>query len=113
MHELGLAQALIEKVVEVALQEGASKVTSVRVVIGALCGVEREPFEFCFPLVAEGTVAEGASLVVDAEPLRVKCRACGEQTEPQMVDIRCVGCGSREIEVVAGRDFLVRSMEVR
>ena len=57
MHEMSLAQALVDQVTELAEKDGCQKILSVDVSIGALSGVMRESLEFCFPVVARGTAA--------------------------------------------------------
>ncbi len=112
MHELSLAMALIEELERAAKREGATQVTAVSVVIGALSGVERDPFEFCFPLAAEGSCVEGATLEIEEVPLTVLCRACGAKTEARLPDLSCGKCGDFGVDVIDGREFRVRSMEV-
>jgi hydrogenase nickel incorporation protein HypA/HybF len=83
------------------------------VAIGALSGVEREPFEFCFPLAARGTPLEGARLEIEEVPVTVRCTTCQKDSHPEFGLIACALCGSSEVEITAGRDFIIRSLEVR
>ena len=65
MHELGLTRNIVSIVAEHA---AGRRVRKVRVAIGPLACVEREALSFCFDLVAEETVLEGAALeFLDAE----------------------------------------------
>ncbi len=65
MHELGLTRNIVSIVAEHA---GAQRVRRVRLAIGALACVERESLTFCFGIVAEGTVLDGAELeIIEAE----------------------------------------------
>ena len=77
MHELSLATALIGELEEILRREGAGRVCSVTVEIGALSGVQAAPMAFVFPLAAEGTCVEGAELMIDERALELRCRACG------------------------------------
>ena len=113
MHELSLASAMVEQLQAAALREGASRIVAVEVVVGALSGVEREPLEFCFPVAAEGTLAEGAELRVEEQDIRVRCGACGEEGSPEPPGLACPSCASLAVEVLAGREFKVRAMEVQ
>lgn len=70
MHELSLALALIDELEKAAQRESATRVTAVNVSIGEFSGVERDPFEFCFPLAAQGTIVEGAALSIEEVPGR-------------------------------------------
>ena len=65
MHELGLTRNIVAIVGEHA---GPRRVSRVRLAVGPLACVEREALSFCFDIVAEGTVLEGAALeFLDAE----------------------------------------------
>ena len=65
MHELGLTRSIVAIVADHA---GGRPVRRVRLAIGPLACVERRALDFCFDLVAEGTVLAGAELeFVDAE----------------------------------------------
>ena len=63
MHELSLADTMIREIEQILDREKAEKVYSVTVLMGRLSGVEKEPFEFAFPIVSEGTRVEGSKLI--------------------------------------------------
>ena len=113
MHELSLAMELVEQLKEVVIRENATVVTEINIVMGAMSGVERVPFEFAFPEAARNTAMEGAVLNIEEVPLVLKCKDCGAETEPDDIVMLCPACDSLSVEVLRGREFLVRSMEVR
>ncbi len=112
MHELSLAEELAERLEEVARREGAGGIVAIRLELGALCGVDRDAFEFAFPEVARGGLAEGARLEIEEVPVSVRCHRCQAVTEPRYPVIRCAKCGSGDVDISAGREFKVLSMEV-
>ena len=59
MHELGLTRNIVAIVSEHA---AGRSVKRVKPAIGPLACVEREALNFCFDIVAEGTVLAGAAL---------------------------------------------------
>jgi hydrogenase nickel incorporation protein HypA/HybF len=72
MHELAVAQSIVEKVDETA---AGRKVRRVTVEIGRQSCISGEALSFSFGLVAEGTAVEGAMLnicAVDGDALNVK-----------------------------------------
>ena len=83
MHELSIAQALIDKVNRVAETEGATRVMRIAITVGALSGVDPEALEFAFPIAAEGSAAAHASLDITRLPARVLCSECGRETCPE------------------------------
>ena len=112
MHELSLAEGLIEQLAQAAAAENALRVTRVVVVIGKYSGVEREAFEFAFPFAAEGSVAEGAELIIEELPVTVECRMCHATTHPEPTLLLCSKCESNEVELKGGREFLIQSAEL-
>lgn len=112
MHELSLAQALTEQLVEAARKENALRVERVIVVIGALAGVERDAFEFVFPFAVENTVAEGAELVIEEVPATAVCNRCGGEFSPDLACLACGKCGSDDVALTGGREFLIRSVDL-
>jgi hydrogenase nickel incorporation protein HypA/HybF len=71
MHELSIAQAVVDGIVE---QLDGARVTGVRLEIGRQSGVLPDAVSFCFGLVCEGTPLEGAWLDIlepDGPGLRV------------------------------------------
>ena len=58
MHEMSLAEGILQIVEETAAHQGFKRVTEVRLEIGALSGVEIEALSFCLDVVLKGSVAE-------------------------------------------------------
>lgn len=112
MHELSLACSLIEAAEKVLEAENAARATRVTVGIGKLAGVEIDAFEFAFPLAAKNTGLEGAELVIQDLPIRVHCRACGKESNPDFPRCVCGFCESDDIELLGGREFNIESMEI-
>jgi hydrogenase nickel incorporation protein HypA/HybF len=64
MHEMSLMNDLMAKIQDVARSEGASRVSGVRVTLGAYAHISAEHFREHFKQGARGTLAEGARLDV-------------------------------------------------
>ncbi len=112
MHELSIAQSIIQQIEDVARNEKAARVVTISLAIGALSGVERESLEFVFPMAAEGTMAEGAALVIENVPARLKCHACQAKSDARMPLLTCGKCGSSDVDVSGGRDLVIKSIEL-
>jgi len=112
MHELSLAQALVDRIVDAAEHECALRVERVVVLIGVYSGVERDAFEFAFPFAAEGTLAEGAELVIETSAADAVCGNCRADFKASGIGIRCPECGSDIFTLQGGREFLIRSIDL-
>ena len=104
--------AITQSVVDAVCEHAAGRrVYRVAVEVGALCALVPESMLFCFDLATEGTIAAGARLDIDVRPGTARCRSCDahfELTDP----ILLCPCGSADVEVLAGRDLKILSMEV-
>jgi hydrogenase nickel incorporation protein HypA/HybF len=108
LHELSITQSVVDAV---CARAAGRPVRSVRIQVGRLTGVVPAAMRFCFELVAEGTVLEGAGLEIEQPAARAHCRTCGADfTLPDPI-LLCP-CGSADVEVTAGRELQILSMEV-
>src|SRR4029077_3677734 len=108
MHEMAITQSVVDAVCEHA---AGRRVHSVKLEVGALCAVVPGAMQFCFELATEGTIADGARLDVNVQPGAACCRTCGQSFALPDLILLCP-CGSADVEVVAGRDLKILSMEV-
>ena len=112
MHELSVCQALLRQVQEIAHQHQAVVVTSVKVQIGPLSGVEAELLRQAFPLASAGSVAEFAKLVIEKLPIRVRCESCGAETAAEPNKLVCGTCGDWHTRLLSGDEMLLASVEL-
>jgi len=108
MHELSIAQSIVDTVCERA---GERPVRSVMIRVGALTAVVPEAMRFCFELAVMGTVADGARLDIERRGGTVHCRLCGADATIDDLILLCP-CGSADVAVTAGRELQIVSMEV-
>ena len=112
MHEMALAESVLQICEDHARRAGAERVVRVRLQIGALSHVEPEALAFCFDSVVAGTLAEGASLEIDRVPGRAWCETCGKEVEVGSILDACPECGGFPLRVTDGDQMRVRDMEV-
>jgi hydrogenase nickel incorporation protein HypA/HybF len=112
MHELSLANNIIDQVCEAAKQNGAAKIISVRVLIGPLSGIEPASLDFCFTEACSGTLAAGAILIMEKSPLLIKCQICEKESEVIPSDLSCPKCNRNDIVVLSGKEFKIIDLEV-
>jgi hydrogenase nickel incorporation protein HypA/HybF len=112
MHEMSIAQSLIDIIQEEMERHQATSLKSVRLNIGQLSAVVPDSLSFCFQVITSGTPLEGAELIMDMVPLTGACRSCGETFEIENYAFICPKCGSPEIDTVSGQDLSIVEMEV-
>lgn len=108
MHELAIAESIVEAVCERAAGRPVHRVT---VRIGTLIAVVPDALRFCFDLACAGTLADGAVLQIEERAGAARCRTC--EAEVKLADlILLCPCGSADLAVTAGRELQIVSMEV-
>jgi hydrogenase nickel incorporation protein HypA/HybF len=107
MHELSIADAIVSIATAHA---GGRKIETVEVKVGHLRQVVPDALLFAFALVAEGTEAEGAELLLDEVPAAGVCRVCGQESELPGFPLACEACGSLDVELVRGEELLVDAL---
>ncbi len=112
MHELSIAESLVEQAVTAARQAGGGRIVRLRVIVGELSGVDPEALAFAFPVAARGTEAEAAELDLVRSPARVECEACGAATAVEWPDLRCVQCGSDRVRIADGRQLRLELLDI-
>lgn len=109
MHELSIAESVVDAVLE---RTGDALVACVRLRVGRLSGVVPDALSFCFELVTAGTPLEGAALLIEEPGGRAHCRSCEREFALDDLFLLCE-CGSADVEVLAGRELHLASVEVR
>jgi hydrogenase nickel incorporation protein HypA/HybF len=109
VHELAIA----ESVVRIAERHAdGRRVTKVCLKVGHLRQVVPSALAFGFELVAQETPVEGAELVLEEVPATGKCRACGSESRLESFPLQCKACGGFDLEIVAGEELYVESLEM-
>lgn len=112
MHELPITQNMLDLVLEKAEEAGAREVKRINLVIGEMTGVVKECVQFYFNFLGKGTIAEEAELSFAMVPIKVRCRDCGKPFELKESDSTCPYCQGNNMEIVAGEELFVESIEV-
>ena len=112
MHELTIAQSLVDMVCEHATEKKATRVKTIHLRLGELSGFNRALY-FCFDRVTKGTVCDGAGLDIETVPLTVQCEHCNEIKRPGgRYNFRCPDCGMPTPNVITGREMQVSAIEL-
>ncbi|MBL8146223.1 MAG: hydrogenase maturation nickel metallochaperone HypA [Anaerolineae bacterium] len=113
MHELSLAESLIEQVERAVEAAGGGHVTALQLSIGALAGVDAAALRFGFDVAAQGTRLDGATLDITLLPVIIHCPSCDAGVElPDIQHFRCPRCGTPSLDVRQGRELTIETVEV-
>lgn len=112
MHELSIAQSMLEIIEQEAAFFNRSKVTIIRLRIGKLSGIVPDALRFAFEIISKGSVAEDASLDIEEVPISIKCNECRKTfgvDDPFMI---CPHCDGLNVELVSGKELEIKELEI-
>jgi len=112
MHEMSIAQGLLDIIKEEMAKHHATVLRSVKLHIGQLSAIVPESLTFCFDVMTANTELEGARLNMEIIPLRGVCRACNREFEIENYAFECPHCQGRDIQTIAGQELSIVEMEV-
>ena len=112
MHEIALAQNILD----IALQQGkaakAKKITSINIAVGQLSHITPESVSLCFGTLSENTIASGAALNLRYIPAELACNACGKTFQASHPPWICPHCHHESASVVSGHECYVESIDI-
>lgn len=112
MHEMSIAESILDIVRETLRNNEQGKLLSVTVEIGELTAVIPESLDFCFQALVEETPYKGAKLVIKNVPLKGKCVKCKKDFPIKNYAFICPFCESLEVQVTGGQELKVTELEV-
>ncbi|MEI6970185.1 MAG: hydrogenase maturation nickel metallochaperone HypA [bacterium] len=112
MHELSIAQALIEQVEGRLAGKPAASVCSVTIRIGDLSGVSPDALEAAFQVASDGTRLAAAKLVIERVPALGTCQGCRRETSLEFPFHVCGHCGSTDVLILRGREMDLVSFDI-
>ncbi len=111
MHELGIAEEILDIVTAEAARHQAKKVTAIRMRVGVIRAIEPEHLNFIFEHIAHDTPADGATLSIEEMPVTVECASCGI-SETRSFAWECPKCKGYEISVKGGDVLEIVSVDI-
>ena len=119
MHELSMAQGILNAVLDTAEANDAIVVTDMIIEIGKLAMLNPEQLKFMFCVLCKDTIAENANIIIEDIDVEIKCHNCGFEGIADVDDsdhyapmILCPKCESHRVEVLNGRDIKEKNISI-
>lgn len=112
MHELPVTQSILKIALEHAEKAKAGRVVGLNLVIGELATMVDDSIQFYWEIIAKDTIAEKATLLFRRVPAQLECLSCSETYHPADGELACPKCGSLQVKIIAGEEFLLESIDV-
>jgi hydrogenase nickel incorporation protein HypA/HybF len=112
MHELSIAQNIVELVRQHVNPADAKNVAAIRLKVGAVAGVAADSLEFSFHAITADTPLKNTRLEIEHIPFRVECLKCGVVSENETGIVVCDTCGSPDAKVLSGTELDMTEIEI-
>ena len=112
MHELSIAEEIINIANQYVPSDNKSEVLFVIVEVGKLSNILPDSLEFCFDALIGDTQLKGAKLIVKEIPATVECEDCGNISEIENVIFHCKKCESSKVKLIKGNELKVIEIEI-
>ena len=113
MHEASIARNIIDATHQCLEDQGISgRVRAIHLRVGQFTAVVPDNLKFIFSVLSEGSVLQGARLEIEEVPVRGRCQTCKSELTFDEPCFLCPACGSIDLELLAGRELLIDSLEV-
>src|SRR5689334_8567636 len=112
MHELGIAQGILDIVRQYVPASRAAAVRGVTLKLGEMSGVQPESLEFCFGAIVAGTPYAGAFLAIERVPAKGRCTCCGHMFSMRAPVFVCPACRQSKVALASGNELQVVEVEL-
>ena len=111
MHELGLCDAMLRKIREIAKENDVEIINSVTVEVGTLSGVVPRFLTDCWTAVTDGTELADTKMIIETVDGEAKCLDCEEVFVADLNNLKCPKCGSDLLAPVSGVTLTIKEIE--
>ena len=112
MHEIGIANSIVDAVRAEAARHPGAKPSKVAVRIGELAAVDADALHFAFGVLTRDTELESLELEIETCPRRHRCGACAAEFVVADYGLRCPGCGGERTECISGEQLELAYLEM-
>jgi len=112
MHELSVAQSIVEIIEQHVPPSDWERVRAVRLKIGTAAGIVPESLEFSFQAITAELLFNHARLEIESVPFRVLCNTCHTTAENEFGFALCSACGSTDTKILSGSELHITEIEI-
>ena len=122
VHEVSVVSDIIKAALDELSRHDVISVEELVIVIGDLTNLGDEQMGFAFGIMTKDTILEGSKLVIEHEPIRLRCAACGFDGPAEVIKnegydhsvpvLSCPVCRG-PAEIAEGMACRIRSLKIK
>lgn len=112
MHELSIAQSIVEIVEEEAKKQNTNSVSELTLEIGTMSGIVIEAIEFAMTEAVRNTVLQNATLKIEEISAIAQCDKCKHEFEIFDLYSPCPKCNHLYSDIIKGKELKIKSIVI-
>lgn len=112
MHEVSIANSIIQIIQDVLPADKNGYVSGVNVKVGQLSAIEVDALLFAFDIVKAKTILNNATLNIEMIEGKGQCSDCGEIFSMEGYATPCPKCSSYLVKILQGKEMKVVSYDL-
>jgi hydrogenase nickel incorporation protein HypA/HybF len=113
MHELSIAQSIVELAEQEARNHHAISIEELELEIGSLAGVDGFALEFALESAIKGSRLENARIPTQQIAGEGRCGDCENLFPVENLLSACPVCGSYAVKITKGKELRIKSIVVK
>lgn len=110
MHEKHQVEQLVNKALNLAKEQGFSKVAEIDLEIGEGLGFDETSIDLYFESFSEGTLLEGAKINFNWHKAKLLCPLCNNLFEKNRSELDCPNCKVQGKPTDTGKEFFISTL---
>ncbi len=110
MHEMSIAQSIVEIASDYAVKNKAKWVSEIELEIGTLAGIEFDSLTFALDVCKNNTLLSKADVKINKVQARARCIDCSSEFEVIRLFDACPKCNSYATQLICGKELQVKSL---
>jgi hydrogenase nickel incorporation protein HypA/HybF len=120
MHELSMADSMVNAILNVAKKNDAISITEATLEVGELTMLNPEQLKFMIDVLREDTILKDATININMVPIKIKCDSCGftgetktdENMDHLMAVAKCPKCDKTHVQVIEGQECNIKTIKI-
>lgn len=120
MHELSMANSMVEAILDTAKKNNAIKINEAVFEVGELTMLNPEQLKFMMDVLREGTIFEDAEIIIKMIPTKIECESCGftgktetdENMDHLMTVAKCPECENTRVHILQGQECNIKTIKI-
>lgn len=112
LHELSIAQALVDQVEAARVSNGGGRILAVEVRIGTWRLVVPEILTGYYESIVRGTPLEGSRLAIESVATTARCRRCEKVFSVEEAWVVCPDCAALGATLLSGQELDLVGVEL-